>query len=1189
MRSVAPLTVTANRFHRLMIGASAGALCIAVLSTPAMAQTADQQTTTDSDQSATSPTGAVAGQGTAGSSTPRTSASVEAPGSQPPAGDDVGNEKEVVVTGIRQSLANAQTIKRNSDTVVDAITASDIGALPDRSVTEALQRVPGVSISRFAAANDPDHFSVEGSGVAVRGLTFVRSEFNGRDTFSAGIGGQAINFSDVPAELLGSVEVYKNATAELIEGGLAGTVNLNTRKPFDNKGFHAGFTAEANYGDFKKKWSPTGSLLLSDTWDTGIGRFGLLGNISYSRVRSRADSIRITNIQTRDNVLALAANSTTAQNCRNPLPGTVDQTTLPVGGAEGFACGAASTPGADGFLDPASLRYAPIGGQFATQEFDRKRDGIALAGQWQSTDERTVLTAQFLRTHTVNNTSERTFETAPDLSEYNTYPVGCVQNNAGPANSTIAQCPTGTTRNYVYDANGLFQSGYITAPGNGYRSSCSGQATCWVPTGGTQQSLARGMTRDENTVNDFGVNLKTELNDHLSVNLDGDYTRATKTSTDLRVFGSTFADSELDLTGNLPIVTPHKPSTLQASWATPNPTLNQQSDADYFANRNVQFWRAAMDHLEESKGREYAFKADVDYKFDDGSFLTHAKFGARYADRSSQVRYTTYNWGALSEVWGGGANPVSFADQPANSSFYSFPNFFRGATNGPSGAYYYDGDLTGGYAQSTAFFNSIGQAWQQRVRDAARASAVTAALTAGQTQAQANAAGDLAAANANPPTVFSPLAQRAGVVPGTPYLPSEIQDVSQQDKNLYAQFNFATPGNLFGDVRMSGNIGVRYVLTDVTSAGSIGAPTQQQTGTTDPFASRCAPQPVTQNGQPVLQNGVPLVAVPAGICQLGQAGYNAIQQFSTGITAPDTARSQYHYWLPSMNLKFGIGRDVVLRLAASKVMTRPDFANIRNFLQLGFDTNSGQITATAGNPYLKPATAWQFDATVEWYFARVGQLSVDVFYKSVKDFFYQSLTNRTITSNGVTQSVLVRGPANYEGTGKIKGFEAAYQQTFDFLPGLLSGFGASGSYTYIDSSGLPNSFLNGGAPANTSNIKPGNIPLEGLSKHTVNAALFYEKGPVSLRAAYNWRSKYLLTPADVIFPYTSIYQDAGGQLDASAFININKYLKIGVQGVNLANQVIKTEQAYISGSTATAPRSYIVNDRRFSFALRGTF
>jgi hypothetical protein len=73
-------------------------------------------------------------------------------------GDQTPDEKDIVVTGIRASLANAQTIKRNSDTVVDAITAQDIGALPDRSVTEALQRVPGVAMNRFAGSNDPDHF-----------------------------------------------------------------------------------------------------------------------------------------------------------------------------------------------------------------------------------------------------------------------------------------------------------------------------------------------------------------------------------------------------------------------------------------------------------------------------------------------------------------------------------------------------------------------------------------------------------------------------------------------------------------------------------------------------------------------------------------------------------------------------------------------------------------------------------------------------------------------------------------------------------------------------------------------------------------------------------------------------------------------------------------------------------------------
>jgi TonB-dependent receptor len=245
------------------------------------------------------------------------------------AADAAEDDNAIIVTGIRASLENAQNIKRNSDTVVDAITSQDIGALPDRSVTEALQRVPGVSINRFAGSNDPDHFSVEGSGVVIRGLNFVRSEFNGRDAFSAGVGGQALNFADVPSELLGSVEVYKNATAEMIEGGLAGTVNLNTRKPFDNKGFHIAFSGEANYGDFAEEWTPTASILASNTWDTDYGTFGLLGSASYSQIKSRADGIQVTNFQTRDNQQVQFQNGGGVLVCRNPLPSSTNTTTLP--------------------------------------------------------------------------------------------------------------------------------------------------------------------------------------------------------------------------------------------------------------------------------------------------------------------------------------------------------------------------------------------------------------------------------------------------------------------------------------------------------------------------------------------------------------------------------------------------------------------------------------------------------------------------------------------------------------------------------------------------------------------------------------------------------------------------------------------------------------------------------------------
>jgi TonB-dependent receptor len=179
-------------------------------------------------------------------------------------------DEEIVVRGVRQSLMSAQDIKQHSPSVVDSITAEDLGALMDRSVTEALQRVPGVAINRFAAGRDPDHFSVEGSGVVVRGLTYVRSELNGRDSFTAN-NGRGLSFADVPPELLAGVDVYKTITADRIEGGIAGSVNLRTRKPFDNEGTVYAFSGEQTYSDFIGDDSPTASILASTRWDTGVG------------------------------------------------------------------------------------------------------------------------------------------------------------------------------------------------------------------------------------------------------------------------------------------------------------------------------------------------------------------------------------------------------------------------------------------------------------------------------------------------------------------------------------------------------------------------------------------------------------------------------------------------------------------------------------------------------------------------------------------------------------------------------------------------------------------------------------------------------------------------------------------------------------------------------------------------------
>lgn len=197
---------------------------------------------------------------------------------------------EIVVTGQRASIQSAQTIKRDSATIVDSVVAEDIGKLPDRSITEALQRVPGISVSRYDSLADPEHFAGEGSGVAVRGLTQVLGQLNGRDLFSAD-GGRSLSFEDVPAELMAGVDVHKSPSADMVEGGLGGVVNLRTRMPFDSEGQIISGAIRTNYGDLIEEYNNEYSGLYSNRWETGIGDIGFLVSVASSDLASRADNI----------------------------------------------------------------------------------------------------------------------------------------------------------------------------------------------------------------------------------------------------------------------------------------------------------------------------------------------------------------------------------------------------------------------------------------------------------------------------------------------------------------------------------------------------------------------------------------------------------------------------------------------------------------------------------------------------------------------------------------------------------------------------------------------------------------------------------------------------------------------------------------------------------------------------------
>jgi len=193
--------------------------------------------------------------------------------------------EEVVVTGrYRESLAAAIDLKRNAINVRDSIVAEDIGKFPDLNIAEAIQRVPGVAISREGG---------EGRNITLRGFSpeFTRTTLNGMEVPAGSDGldsggitvnsGRAFDFHVFASELFNRVDVNKTQTASIEEGGIAGTVDMYSAKPFDFDGFSALVSAQAGYNDLTDKVDPRIAFLISDTFldDT----LGVLASVAYSK------------------------------------------------------------------------------------------------------------------------------------------------------------------------------------------------------------------------------------------------------------------------------------------------------------------------------------------------------------------------------------------------------------------------------------------------------------------------------------------------------------------------------------------------------------------------------------------------------------------------------------------------------------------------------------------------------------------------------------------------------------------------------------------------------------------------------------------------------------------------------------------------------------------------------------------
>ncbi len=268
--------------------------------------------------------------------------------------------------------------------------------------------------------------------------------------------------------------------------------------------------------------------------------------------------------------------------------------------------------------------------------------------------------------------------------------------------------------------------------------------------------------------------------------------------------------------------------------------------------------------------------------------------------------------------------------------------------------------------------------------------------------------------------------------------------------------------------------------------------------------------------------------------------------------------------LPSFNLAYNLADDRILRVAAARVMARPNYSDLAPMVSLG-SLNGVDPTATAGNPNLKPTLANQFDIAYEWYFDDSAIASATFFYKDVESYrstsSYMEEFYNLESDEWVDVSVIV--PTNGTG-GTTTGLEFGYQQGFGDL-------GIAANYTYTDAN-------NDGERVEGND---GSGLVAGSSEHMFNTTFFYEIEDFGARLMYNYRSEYFVGPH---WNGGEIFTDGFGQLDFSSSYSVTDNIDVVLEIVNLTNEKVvqfNTEPARLM--------SIYENGRRVVLGVTGSF
>jgi TonB-dependent receptor len=345
------------------------------------------------------------------------------------------------------------------------------------------------------------------------------------------------------------------------------------------------------------------------------------------------------------------------------------------------------------------------------------------------------------------------------------------------------------------------------------------------------------------------------------------------------------------------------------------------------------------------------------------------------------------------------------------------------------------------------------------------------------------------------------------------------RDVTEKTRAAYVMGEFETTA--FG-VPVSGNIGLRYVKTDVTSVG--------------------------------LRGGFDVVTNPD----------NTIRLVPTGQFESQTIEADSEAWLPSLNANFEVREDMGLRVGLFRAMSRPDPASLGAGRTLNLEPGVAfttvedaiaSITAN-GNPRTEPLLSWNADLSLEWYPNPDSIFSLALYHKVFNGGFVPTVIDETFVIDGQTVTVPVIQDSATEDDSRLTGFEVTAAHRFSNLPAPFDGLGFKASYNYADSDFETEDLRLGDQFNPTTGVTTEGIVrpagIFGLSSQVFSGSIYYEIGPVELQGIYKYRTEYY--QKFVGAPSQNRYVRDTSVIDFRATWRLNNSLSFMFEGSNLADE-----------------------------------